>query len=135
MLAEIEKFSSESGISMDNLLAVNSVIGALPEGEINEFIEELGDLIEEGFAEQVDSFLSELSEIDGGLNAIAQYESFEDCVAGGGGDQPDYLWALLERCRTYVERACVISCCVAADSDDNGAWWATAHSAASLMAL
>lgn len=96
VLAEIESFSDASGISMDNLLAVNDVISDLPEGEINDFIEELGDLIEEGFAEQVDSFLSELSEIEGGLNAIAQYDSYEDCVSGGGGDVCNQVDALME---------------------------------------
>ena len=96
MLAEIEEFSSASGISMDNLLAVNSVIDALPEGEINEFIGELGALIDEGFAEQVDSFLSELNNIEGGLNAIVQYESYEDCQSSGGGDVCDQVNALME---------------------------------------
>lgn len=96
VLADIESFSAESGVSLDNLLAVNSVIGDLPEGEINEFVEELGALVEEGFAEQVDSFLTDLREIDGGLNAIAEYESYEDCVSSGGGSVCDEVNALME---------------------------------------
>ena len=64
-MKEIEAVSAESGISVDNLLAVNDVIENLPEGDASAFMDDLGELIEEGLAEQVDEFLTELREETG----------------------------------------------------------------------
>ena len=83
--------SAKTGISVDNLMAVNQVIEAMPEGRANAFIEELGDLVDEGMAAQVDAFLTDLQEIDGAMDAITQFDSYESCVAGGGGDVCDQI--------------------------------------------
>ena len=83
-LAEISKISEESGIDLDNLLAVNAIISELPEEQFNQITEELGNLIEEGFAEEINDTLNELSEITGGLENLFNYNSLEECQAGGG---------------------------------------------------
>ena len=95
-MKEIEAVSAESGISVDNLLAVNDVIENLPEGDASAFMDDLGELIEEGLAEQVDEFLTELREIEGALDAITQFDSYESCVSGGGGAVCDQVNELME---------------------------------------
>ncbi|MEC7651534.1 MAG: hypothetical protein VYB64_07145 [Pseudomonadota bacterium] len=95
-MKEIEAVSAESGISVDNLLAVNGVIENLPEGDASAFMDDLGELIEEGLAEQVDEFLTELREIEGALDAITQFDSYESCVSGGGGAVCDQVNELME---------------------------------------
>jgi hypothetical protein len=88
--------SAETGISIDNLVAVNSVIEAMPEGKANSFIEDLGDLVDSGMAEQVDAFLDDLREIEGAMDAITEFDSYESCVAGGGGATCDAVEAAME---------------------------------------
>lgn len=96
IMKQIEAMSAETGISIDNLVAVNSVIEAMPEGEANAFIEDLGDLVDSGMAEQVDSFLNDLREIEGAMDAITEFDSYESCVAGGGGATCDAVEAAME---------------------------------------
>lgn len=84
VIAEIAKVSEESGIDFDNLVAVNSIISELPEEQFNQITEELGTLIEEGFADEINETLNELSEITGGLENLFKYGSLEECQADGG---------------------------------------------------
>lgn len=84
VIVEIAKVSDESGIDFDNLIAVNSIISELPEDQFNQITEELGALIEEGFADEINETLNELSEITGGLENLFKYGSLEECQAGGG---------------------------------------------------
>lgn len=76
-------------------MAVNSVLDAMPEGQVNEFIEDLGDLVDSGMADQVDAFLNDLREIEGAMDAITEFESYESCVAGGGGATCDAVEAAM----------------------------------------
>jgi hypothetical protein len=91
IMKQIEAMSAETGISIDNLVAVNSVIEAMPEGQANQFIEDLGDLVDSGMAEQVDVFLDDLRDIEGAMDAITEFDSYESCVAGGGGATCDAI--------------------------------------------
>ena len=91
ILEQVEAMSAETGISMDNLIAVNSVLEAMPEDQVNQFIEDLGDLVDSGMAEQVDAFLDDLRNIEGAMDAITNFDSYESCVAGGGGSICDAI--------------------------------------------
>lgn len=96
IMKEIEAMSAETGISMDNLVAVNSVIEAMPDGRANQFIEDIGDLVDSGMAEQVDAFLNDLREIEGAMDAITEFDSYDSCVSGGGGATCDAIEAAME---------------------------------------
>jgi hypothetical protein len=85
ILKQVEAMSAETGISIDNLMAVNSVLEAMPDDQVNQFIEDLGDLVDSGMAEQVDAFLTDLREIEGAMDAITKYTDLESCLDGGGG--------------------------------------------------
>ena len=97
LVKEIEAFSAESGIQVENLVALNTIIESLPTEEIDSFVEEIGALVEEGFADEVDAFLTELQEIEGGLDAITNFDSYESCVNGGGGAVCDQVDALYDK--------------------------------------
>ena len=87
--------SAQTGISIDNLMAVSSVMEVMPEGEVNQFIEDIGDLVDSGMAEQVDAFLNDLREIEGAMDAITEFDSYESCVSGGGGATCDAIEAAM----------------------------------------
>ena len=84
VIADIAAVSEETGIDFDNLVAVNTVISQLPDDQFNQITEELSILIEEGFADEINATLDELSEIPGGLENLFQYNSLEECEADGG---------------------------------------------------
>jgi len=97
ILTQVEAISKENGISMENLMAVNSVLEAMPDDQVNQFIEDIGELVDSGMAKQVDAFLSELREIDGAMEAITALDSYDSCVEGGGGDVCDQIQAAQDR--------------------------------------
>ena len=83
-IEEIAAMAAETGIDFDNLVAVNAVLNDLPEEQFNQITEELGTLIEEGFAEEINETLDALSEIEGGLDNLFKFNSVEECEAAGG---------------------------------------------------
>ena len=91
IMKQVEAMSAETGISIDNLMAVNSVLEAMPDDQVNQFIEDLGDLVDSGMAEQVDAFLDDLREIEGAMDAITKFDTYESCVSGGGGATCDAI--------------------------------------------
>ena len=47
-------------------------------------MDDLGQMIEEGFAQEINDTLTALSEIEGGLENALNFDSLEACQAGGG---------------------------------------------------
>ena len=47
-------------------------------------MDDLGLMIEEGFAQEIKDTLTALSEIEGGLENALNFDSLEACQAGGG---------------------------------------------------
>lgn len=84
VLDEISAVAQETGIDFENLIAVNAIISELPDDEFAAFTEDLGQLIEEGFAEEINDTLDALSDIEGGLENFFQFDSLEDCLANSG---------------------------------------------------
>ena len=84
MIANIAAAAQESGIDFENLIAVNAIISELPQDEFATLTQDLSALVEEGFAEEINNTLTELSEIEGGLDNLLKFDSLEECLAGGG---------------------------------------------------
>ena len=84
LVAELEQVASETGIDFDNLVAVNTVLEALPDDQVDQLMNDLGAMIEEGFADEINETLTALSEIEGGLENALNFNSYDDCVSGGG---------------------------------------------------
>jgi len=84
LVAELEKVASDTGIDFDNLVAVNTVLETLPDDQVDQLMNDLGQMIEEGFADEINDTITALSEIEGGLENALNFDSLEACQAGGG---------------------------------------------------
>lgn len=84
VIEDIATLATETGIDFDNLVAVSTVLDTLPEEQFNQITEELGTLIEEGFAGEINDTLNALSEIEGGIDNLLKFNSVEECEAAGG---------------------------------------------------
>ena len=60
------------------------MLEALPENQVEQLMDDLGQMIEEGFAQEINDTLTALSEIEGGLENALNFDSLEACQAGGG---------------------------------------------------
>ena len=52
LVEELQQVASETGIDFENLVAVNTVLEALPENQVEQLMDDLGQMIEEGFAQK-----------------------------------------------------------------------------------
>ncbi|MEC8673292.1 MAG: hypothetical protein VXY13_06070 [Pseudomonadota bacterium] len=84
LVAELQQVASETGIDFDNLVAVNDVLETLPEDQVDQLMDDLGEMIEDGFADEINETITALSEIEGGLETALNFDSLEVCQAGGG---------------------------------------------------
>ena len=84
LVAELEQVASETGIDFDNLVAVNTVLETLPDDQVDQLMNDLGAMIEEGFADEINETLTALSEIEGGLENALNFGSEQECIDGGG---------------------------------------------------
>ena len=83
LVAELQQVASETGIQFENLVAVNDVLDTLPDDQVNQLMDDLGEMIEEGFADEINETITALSEIEGGLENALNFGSLEECQAAG----------------------------------------------------
>ena len=83
LLIELETVAAETGIKFKNLVAVNAVLESLPDDKVEELMTHIGDMIDDGFADEIDATLTELAQIEGGLENALNFDSLEECVAAG----------------------------------------------------
>ena len=65
------------------LLPLTLSLTALPENQVEQLMDDLGQMVEEGFAQEINDTLTALSEIEGGLENALNFDSLEACQAGG----------------------------------------------------
>jgi hypothetical protein len=92
-LQEIRDFSTETGFSVENLVIVNAVFEKLPADEVEHFIDELETMVNEGLADEMESFMSDLSQIEVGIENLLGFGGYDECVAGGSGSVFDQVQA------------------------------------------
>ena len=83
LLQELQQVASETGIDFENLVAVNTVLETLPDNQVEQLMDDLGQMIEEGFAHEINETLTALSEIEGGFENALNFNSLEECQAAG----------------------------------------------------
>ena len=83
LVAELQQVASETGIEFENLVAVNDVLDTLPDDQVNQLMDDLGQMIEEGFADEINETITALSEIEGGLENALNFGSLAECQAAG----------------------------------------------------
>lgn len=84
LVEELQQVASETGIDFENLVAVNTVLESLPDNQVEQLMDDLGQMIDEGFAQEINDTLTALSEIEGGIENALNFDSLEACQAGGG---------------------------------------------------
>lgn len=75
LLAELEQVALDTGIEFENLVAVNNVLETLPDDQVDKLMEDLGEMIEDGFADEINNTIAALSEIEGGLENALNFDS------------------------------------------------------------
>ncbi len=83
LLTELETVAAETGIKFEFLVAVNAVLESLPDDKVEELMAHIGDMIDDGFADEIDATLTELAQIESGLENSLNFDSLEECVAAG----------------------------------------------------
>ena len=83
LLTELETVAAETGIKFEFLVAVNAVLESLPDDKVEELMAHIGDMIDDGFADEIDATLTELAQIEGGLENALNFDSLEEYVAAG----------------------------------------------------
>ena len=83
LVAELQQVASETGIEFENLVAVNDVLDTLPDDKVTQLMDDLDQMIEEGFADEINETITALSEIEGGLENALNFGSLEECQAAG----------------------------------------------------
>lgn len=83
LVAELQQVSSKNGIDLDNLVAVNTVLETLPDNQVEQLMSDLGEMIDDGFAEEINETITALSEIEGGLENALNFGSIAECEAAG----------------------------------------------------
>ena len=84
-LDDLQKVANETGIDMANIQAISESLGGMDSqqlADMNAFLEESleGELLDDIYAE-----IAAISDIEGGMEALMKFNSYEDCVNGGGG--------------------------------------------------
>ena len=83
LVAELQQVASETGIDFENLVAVNDVLDTLPDDQVTQLMDDLGQMIEEGFVDEINETITALSEIEGGLENALNFGSLAECQAAG----------------------------------------------------
>ena len=98
VLAQLEEVASQSGIELANLTSLYEGLSGLDEAQFDAVTESIGEMVDSGFADEVNQTLSKLEE-EGLLQDALRYDSLADCQNQGGtncdqindimGDGPD----------------------------------------------
>ena len=62
---------------------MKAVLEPLPDDKVEELMAHIGDMIDDGFADEIDATLTELAQIKSGLENALNFHSIEECVAAG----------------------------------------------------
>ena len=80
-LEEMESISDETGIATENLEVIEQIAANLPEDMVEDMIAGIKEAVDAGLADEINTFISELSEDEIGL--LQQFSSLEECQAAG----------------------------------------------------
>ncbi len=84
-MAELEQVALDTGIEFENLVAVNNVLETLPDDQVDKLMEDLGEMIEDGFADEINNTIAApVGNRGSGLENALNFDSLEDCRASGG---------------------------------------------------
>ena len=80
-LEEIQEISSETGISVENIQIVEQITANFSDEMAEDMIAGIQEAVESGLADQVNEFLSSLT--DDEIDLLSRFSSLEECQAAG----------------------------------------------------
>lgn len=83
VLAQLEEVASQLGIELANLTSLYEGLSGLDEAQFDAVTESIGEMVDSGFADEVNQTLSKLEE-EGLLQDALRYDSLADCQNQGG---------------------------------------------------
>lgn len=95
-LDDLQKVANETGIDMANIQAISKSLGGMDSqqlADMNAFLEES---LEGELLDDINAEIAAISDIEGGMEALMNFNSYEDCVNGGGGAVCDQVDARLD---------------------------------------
>jgi hypothetical protein len=95
-LDDLQKVANETGIDMANIQAISESLGGMDSqqlADMNAFLEES---LEGELLDDINAKIAAISDIEGGMEALMNFNSYEDCVNGGGGAVCDQVDARLD---------------------------------------
>ena len=95
-LDDLQKVANETGIDMANNQAISEGLGEMDSqklADMNAFLEES---LEGELLDDINAEIAAISDIEGGMEALMNFNSYEDCVNGGGGTACDEIDARLD---------------------------------------
>ena len=84
-LDDLQQVASETGIDLANIQAISDSLGGLDSqqlADMNAYVEES---LEGELLDDINAEIAAISDIEGGMEALMRFNSYEDCVNGGGG--------------------------------------------------
>ena len=84
-LEDLQQVASETGIDLANIQAISDSLGGLDAQQLADMNAYLEESLEGELLEDINAEIAAISDIEGGLEAMINFNSYEDCVNGGGG--------------------------------------------------
>jgi len=94
-LEDLQQVANETGIDLANIQAISDSLGGLDTQQLADMNAYLEESLEGELLEDINAEIAAISDIEGGLEALINFNSYEECVNGGGGAVCDEIDARL----------------------------------------
>ena len=95
-LDDLKQVANDTGIDLANIQAISDSLGGLDSQQLADMNAYLEESLEGELLDDINSEITAISGIEGGLDALMKFNSYEDCVNGGGGVVCDEVQARLD---------------------------------------
>ena len=90
-LDDLKQVANETGIDLANIQAISDSLGGLDTQQLADMNAYLEESLEGELLEDINAEIAAISDIEGGMEALMSFNSYEDCVNGGGGAVCDQI--------------------------------------------
>ena len=94
-LEDLQQVANETGIDLANIQAISDSLGGLDTHQLADMNAYLEESLEGELLDDINAEIAAISDIEGGLEALINFNSYEECVNGGGGAVCDEVEARL----------------------------------------
>ena len=84
-LEDLQQVANETGIDLANIQAISDSLGGLDAQQLADMNAYLEESLEGELLDDINAEIAAISDIEGGMEAMMSFNSYEDCVSGGGG--------------------------------------------------